>query len=296
MSVYNSQFGYNFPGRRCDTEGDIDESTFKIEVDTDNPVLKSDKEIIRTYDLNNSLENYCYGNNPQQQPCYGQYPQQQSCYGQYMQQQPYYGNNLQQSQIDAVQMKYLDADLKDRINAREHERKKELEFLKNELQKKRIETMEENRKKRDLLTHAVFQNSEGKMCHEIIAPDGKYDMSRPIIQKSHLHMTIFVSSLMEPEEKYAHVEWDGSTRPLVLEGTGFSEKGFLKLLGKNGIAVCISRSQKENFVALVFDYLVDNAAYREVPHTTGWNLLTTGEWIFERDPSKTLRGMFHVLS
>ena len=83
MSINNFQFG-------CDTEDYIDA---KFELDPDNPVLKSDKEIIRTSGdqpdyPNNSLEDcrisqqnqLSYpGNNPQQLQYCANNPQQLQC-------------------------------------------------------------------------------------------------------------------------------------------------------------------------------------------------------------------------
>lgn len=200
----------------------------------------------------------------------------------------------QKHQMD-MNSKYVDADIAMRLKQFEYNQKEHFERFKTEMVIKRLNTIEENRQKRELSNRAVFKNSEGKLCFEIITPDGEHIMSRPVIQKTNMKMRLFYSSIPDYDAKYAEISWDGLKEPILLAGDKLSEKGFAKLLIQSGVSIQISREQKKDFVSLALAYLIENATWKEVPYTTGWNLMSDNTWIFETDTKKTLEGMFNAV-
>ena len=154
----------------------------------------------------------------------------------------------------------------------------EQEMLSAELAERMMHKKEEIRERRELLTDGVFENSEGYLCRELISAEGKTIGTKPIIQQR--FMEVFFLYAASGSDGVYVIKWHDSERRVFLTGKDVSPEGMEKAFIKAGISYQTSRDYRKNLNALVFAFVMKHSKSLEVPRCYGWNLMSTGEWVF----------------
>lgn len=168
-----------------------------------------------------------------------------------------------------------------------YEMRKSLEDQKCQMALKRDEALHNRKINREMAQVAIFEDSDGFLCQEIIFPDGKKLYSKPIVNKPNLQMICLYA--MDSDDVVAIVGIDGFDDKIILGGKFFDAVGLWKMLQSKGVVIGVCREKKKQIIELIFAYLVDHAKKRKLPSSLGWYQTEQG-WMFAAKASQTMLG------
>ncbi len=170
-----------------------------------------------------------------------------------------------------------------------NELKKELEDKKTKNAMKRDEAIENRRLNRALSWEALIEDENGFLRIVRRFPNNTANYSKPIINHAHIRMTRF-QDWENPRNIADIIKMDGFSGQIVMYGKSLSAKGLARALEQKGVRITVCREKKKQTEEMLYTYLIENAAQKEVPSSTGW-YQKDNQWFFVSSEAQTIRGI-----
>lgn len=169
------------------------------------------------------------------------------------------------------------------------EKRKELEDKKLQNALKREEGMELRKRKREMASHAIFENAEGYLCLEVSYCDGEKEYSKPVISKPRIRATR-ICNIDSKETEVCIIRAEHVAGQIILSGKDINVKNFGKEIQRKGISIESGRDNRKMHLEMIFSYLMDTAKVVFLPEAYGWYRLNNKEWQFAEEEAMTIAG------